>query len=83
VKPGSWGGHAVYVAAYDEEGLTCITWGAPLKRTWDFFVSYCEQAWIVFSRNDWLNPDGIAPSGYDLNTLRDFIPAGPGAPAIA
>ncbi len=34
--PGSWGGHAVPVVAYDSHGPTVITWGAPKRMTWSF-----------------------------------------------
>ena len=27
-QPGSWGGHAVPVVAYDVRGITWVTWGA-------------------------------------------------------
>jgi hypothetical protein len=36
-EPGSWGGHAVPVIAYDAGGLTCITWGALKRMTWAFW----------------------------------------------
>ena len=38
--PGSYGSHCVPVLAYDEEGLTCVTLGQPLKTTWEFWTTY-------------------------------------------
>ncbi|MGC2171598.1 MAG: hypothetical protein WA623_09450, partial [Candidatus Sulfotelmatobacter sp.] len=34
--PGSWGGHAVPVVAYDSRSLTVVTWGALQTMTWGF-----------------------------------------------
>jgi hypothetical protein len=65
--PGSWGGHCVFVAAYDEEGLTCITWGATLKMTWDFWKTYVDEAHCLLSA-DWLTSKG-SPSGLNLAQL--------------
>ncbi len=66
-KPGSWGGHAVPVVAYDGEYVTCITWGALLKMTWDFFAYYCDEAYAL------LSPDivggGQSPEGFNLDQL--------------
>lgn len=39
--PGSWGGHCVFACAYDNRGLTCITWGMLKRMSWDFFATYC------------------------------------------
>ncbi len=66
--PGSWGGHAVPVLAYDSSGLTCITWGAKKRMTWEFFAQYCDEAYAPLSR-DWLNAQGTDPSGFDLAQL--------------
>lgn len=66
--PGSWGGHAVPVLAYDSSGLTCITWGAKKRMTWDFFAQYCDEAYAPLSP-DWLNAQGKDPQGLDVNAL--------------
>lgn len=66
--PGSWGGHAVPVLAYDSDGLTCITWGAKKRMTWDFFARYCDEAYAPLSR-DWVNAQGTDPSGIDFAAL--------------
>ena len=61
-----WGGHAVWAAAYDAEGLTCITWGSPKKMTWDFFTAYTEEAWPLLSKDH-------VSSNFSLEKLRsDF-----------
>jgi hypothetical protein len=64
--PGSWGGHAVPVIAYDGSGLTCITWGALKRMTWAFWDTYCDEAYACLSR-DWAA--ARAPSGFDWAAL--------------
>jgi hypothetical protein len=66
--PGSWGGHAVDVVAYDEGGLTVVTWGALKRMTWAFWGRYCDEAWCVLSV-DYLR-DGHSPQGFDLEALQ-------------
>ena len=67
--PGSWGGHAVPVLAYDSDTLTCITWGAKKRMTWEFFARYCDESYAPLSP-DWLNTQGKTPEGFDLNALQ-------------
>lgn len=69
-RPGSWGGHAVYVVAYDAEGLTCVTWGALKRMTWAFWDAYCDEAWALLSRSDWLDVHGKGAGSYDFDALR-------------
>lgn len=66
-KPGSWGGHCVFVAAYDATSFTCITWGALKKMTVAFWKKYCDEAHALLSA-DWLNQKG-SPAGFDLQQL--------------
>jgi len=79
-RPGSWGGHAVPVLAYDSHGLTVITWGDTKTMTWQFWETYCDEAYAVLSM-DFLkaNPndpkDPVAPSGFDLTALLDDLKA--------
>jgi hypothetical protein len=66
--PGSWGGHAVDIVAYDETGLTAVSWGALQRLTWSFWDRYCDEAWCVLS-TDFLT-GGQSPEGFDLATLQ-------------
>ena len=66
--PNSWGGHAVDLVDYDENFLTCVTWGALKKMTWGFFGAYCEEAYAALSP-DWFSGKQKAPSGFDLARL--------------
>jgi hypothetical protein len=65
--PGSWGGHAVDVVAYDESGLTVVTWGALQTMTWAFWDHYCDEAYCIISV-DFLSR-GATPAGFDLAAL--------------
>ena len=50
-KPGSWGGHAVPVVAYDARGLTVVTWGALQVMTWSFWDTYCDEGYAILSKD--------------------------------
>jgi hypothetical protein len=66
--PGSWGGHAVPVVAYDPSGLTVVTWGALKRMTWGFWQAYCDEAYALLS-DDFLSA-GETPGGIDLAALQ-------------
>ena len=68
-KPGSWGGHAVPVVAYDSRSLTVVTWGALQTMTWGFWAAYCEEAYAILSL-DYLNGKKEAPQGFNLKQLQ-------------
>ena len=79
--PGSWGGHAVPIVAYDQRGLTCITWGELKRMTWQFWNAYCDEAYGLLSP-DWVNANKC-PAGFnwqqletDMGDLRTAFPAG-------
>lgn len=67
-KPGSWGGHAVDVVAYDVHGLTIVTWGRLKQMTWEFWDRYCDESYCILSE-DFLD-EGKAPNGFDLAALK-------------
>lgn len=68
--PGSWGGHAVPIVAYDPRGLTVITWGATKRMSWGFLDAYCDEAYAVLSQ-DWINNvTHLSPDQFDLATLQ-------------
>jgi hypothetical protein len=68
-KPGSWGGHAVPVVAYDARGVTVVTWGALQTMTWSFWETYCEEAYAILS-NDSLTNKKQTPQGFNLTQLQ-------------
>jgi len=67
-KPGSWGGHAVFVPKYDKNGFTCVTWGQLKIMTLAFWKKYCDEAHTLFGQ-DWLTAKG-SPSGFDKVQLQ-------------
>ena len=68
-KPGSWGGHAVPVVAYDSRGVTVVTWGALQLMTWTFWNTYCEEAYAILSPN-YLTGKKTTPQGFNLKELQ-------------
>jgi hypothetical protein len=70
--PGSWGGHAVPVVAYDARSLTVVTWGALQTMTWGFWAAYCDEAYAILSP-DFLAQKGgqlVSPDGFNLAQLQ-------------
>lgn len=72
-RAGSWGGHCVYVVAYDQSSFTCITWGKVLKMTVKFWQKYCDEAYALFGA-DWLKEDK-SPSGFNAAQLTEDLQA--------
>jgi hypothetical protein len=70
--PGTWGGHAVTILDYDEDGFTCISWGKFLHISPKFLLSYCTEAWALLS-NEWADANG-APNGVDYASLAADMP---------
>ena len=50
--PGTWGGHAVNVVAYDPDVITVVTWGQTQRMTWDFWRAYVDECWAILPA-DW------------------------------
>jgi len=68
-KPGSWGGHAMAVAAYSRTGVVFITWGAIKVASWEWFLTYCDEAWAVLD-DEWVSGARPAPNGFNLDALK-------------
>jgi hypothetical protein len=68
-KPGSWGGHAIPVVAYDARGVTVVTWGALQTMTWSFWEAYYDETYTILS-NDYRNGKQQAPQGFSLPQLQ-------------
>ena len=66
--PGSWGGHAVPIVAYNSTYLTCVTWGKLLKMTWAFWHAYADEAYAVLDQS-WLGADKVSPGGFNVAQL--------------
>jgi len=67
--PGSWGGHAVPVVAYDARSITVVTWGALQTMTWGFWAAYCEEAYAILS-TDYITGKKTTPQGFNLQQLQ-------------
>jgi hypothetical protein len=67
--PGSWGGHAIPVVAYDPRILTVVTWGRLLNMTWQFWDTYCDEAYVILTQ-DWIDQKGLSPAGFNLDQLK-------------
>jgi hypothetical protein len=66
--PGSWGGHCVWATGFDSEGLWCVTWGFIQKMSWNFFGTYCDEAWVLLF-DQWIRSSGYSPSGLSMGQL--------------
>ena len=67
--PGSWGGHCVFVPAYEPTQFKCITWGKNMNITNGFWNKYVDEAYAILSP-EWISVNGDAPSGFDLAALQ-------------
>jgi hypothetical protein len=70
--PGSWGGHAVPVVAYNETGPVCITWGQLKQMTWQFYYTYCDEAYACVSK-DIVGDNDKSPEGFDFVQLQSDL----------
>jgi hypothetical protein len=63
------GGHAIILVAYDQNYVTCVTWGALQKISYPWLAKYMEEAYAVLSP-DWIAANGSAPSTFNLAQLQ-------------
>jgi len=77
-QPGSRGYHAVPVLAYDDEYLTCVSYGQVQKMTWKFWDTYCAESYAILT-NDFLNQNET-PLGLDMAALHADLAAITGGP---
>lgn len=66
--PGSWGGHAIPLVAYNENTFTCISWGAFVEMDYNFLLNYCVEAYALLSPDMFNN--GKTIEGFDLVQLQ-------------
>lgn len=71
VVPGDYieGGHDVPAMAFDGEYINVVTWGSVQRMSFDFFRTYCDEAWVKLSP-DMLNGQGLSPEGFNLAQLQ-------------
>ncbi len=58
---GSWGGHCIPICGYDQNTVWCVTWGKLQPMTWEFFTTYCDEAYVMLA-TEWIAASGAAPS---------------------
>lgn len=64
-------GHYVYIYAYNEYGLMCVTWGRRQAMSWEFFHRYCDECYGVI---DAANAQRAWISGLlDIKAIEDFL----------
>jgi len=70
VVPGSpiIGRHAVPVVAYNDTWVWLLTWARLQAASWQWVLTYCEEAWAMFSQ-DFINPRGKSPNGFGKQAL--------------
>ena len=67
-KPGSWGGHYVFVSGYTTKGPVCVTWGRKQQMTWAFFDTYCDEAYAMIDA-----PDAKQKKALDIAKLNRML----------
>jgi len=72
-RPGSWGGHCVFVPKYDGNTFTCVTWGQLKTMTVAFWKKYCDEAHALLGKN-WLETKG-SPAGFNQAQLEADLAA--------
>jgi hypothetical protein len=68
------GGHCIPVLGYGAEGLTCVTWGQLQQMTWQWFMTYCDEAYVEVSL-DWVRANGTAVNGLNMAQLTQDLGA--------
>ena len=68
---GILGGHCVYVLAFDQDSVTCVTWGKRQLMTWAFWDKYCDEAYGIVQDKEHF----VTDSPVDVNRLDDYLTA--------
>lgn len=62
-------GHAVYAVAYDQKGMTVLTWGNTQQATWAWWDECVDEAYAI------LSPETQAFDGFNLKQLKADLAA--------
>lgn len=73
-RPGSWGGHAMWMDGYSAARVGFRTWGQRQKATWPWWDKYVDEFWVLISE-DFLTSKGNSPQGFDLARLQEALSA--------
>lgn len=67
-------GHAVFAVAYDQNGVTVLTWGNTQQATWAWWDECVDEAYAILPPEAKSNANGFAP-GFDFAQLQADIKA--------
>ncbi len=70
-EPGSWIGHALLMTGYSKNELTAITWGKEIILSLDFWETYVDESYAIFSE-DFIR-DKQTPTKISVDVLRKDI----------
>jgi hypothetical protein len=62
-------GHTVAAVKYDRDNVYVVTWGILKPMSWDFYSTYCEEAYAVLSKDFVDAKSKRSASGFDLAAL--------------
>ena len=65
------GGHCLYVEGFNETGPICITWGKRQPMTWNFYNTYCDEAYALVMNRDIF----VSNNPCDVNLLDNYLQA--------
>lgn len=73
VEPGAKieGGHCVYIVGFNPTGPICVTWGRKQPMTWEFFDTYCDEAYALVDNMDIF----MENSPVDVKKLEEYLNA--------
>ncbi|OUJ12309.1 hypothetical protein [Acetobacter sp. DsW_063] len=63
------GGHCVWLHGYDADWFYLNTWGEQKRMSHAFMRQFCDEAYGLVSRQNWVCVDGVSPNGEALDAL--------------
>lgn len=67
------GGHALFAHGYDEKGIYCNSWGEKVCLTYAFLSEYCDEAYGLISRENWVNVHAQTPFGQTIEEVTNEL----------
>lgn len=67
-EPGSWLGHALLITGYSKNELSAITWGKEIVMSVDFWETYVDESYAIFSED--FVKDNQTPTKINVDVLR-------------
>jgi len=68
------GGHCIPIMGYGADGCTCITWGKRQQMSWEWFLTYCDEAYAEIAP-DWFDGKGYAANHLNVAALQADLKA--------